>query len=136
MIATSFLLNFSYCAAQLYDSSLQVRLGVTAGMAMVVKAFPGKGQKHHTKHNFFFPDCYEATYTFYLGDMGHVSAQVHTQYPDKFLVSLNSRACCCKSLVQFTEALTLKSNQRPNTFSLPISVRICVGQKHSPLSSG
>lgn len=103
---------------------------------MVVKAFPGKGQKHHTKHNFFFPDCYEATYTFYLGDMGHVSAQVHTQYPDKFLVSLNSRACCCKSLVQFTEALTLKSNQRPNTFSLPISVRICVGQKHSPLSSG
>lgn len=60
---------------KLYDSSLQVRLGVTAGMAMVVKAFPGKGQKHHTKHNFFFPDCYEATYTFYLGDMGHVSAQ-------------------------------------------------------------
>ncbi|KAG0585115.1 hypothetical protein KC19_3G259600 [Ceratodon purpureus] len=60
---------------KIYDSTLRVRLGVTAGMTMVVKAYPGQGQKHHKKQKLFFPDRYEATYTFYLGDMGHVSAQ-------------------------------------------------------------
>lgn len=42
---------------------------------MVVKAYPGKGQSHQTKQKFFFPDRYEAMYTFYMGDMGHISAQ-------------------------------------------------------------
>jgi len=64
-----------FLSLQIYDSSLRMRLGVTAGMTMVVKAYPGKGQSHHTKQKFFFPDRYEAMYTFYLGDMGHVSAQ-------------------------------------------------------------
>lgn len=60
---------------QIYDSSLKMRLGITAGMTMVVKSYPGQGQSHHTKQQFFFPDRYEAMYTFYMGDMGHVSAQ-------------------------------------------------------------
>jgi len=60
---------------KIYDSSLRMRLGVTAGMTMVVKNYPGKGPSHLTKQRFFSPDRYEAMYTFYLGDMGHVSAQ-------------------------------------------------------------
>lgn len=58
---------------------------------MVVKAYPGQGQKHQKKQKFFFPDRYEAMYTFYLGDMGHVSAQVWTTISDEpFLVSVLS----------------------------------------------
>lgn len=64
-----------YCREQIYDSSLRVRLGVTAGLMTLVKAYPGKGQRHQTKHDLFFPDRYEAMYTFYMGDMGHLSAQ-------------------------------------------------------------
>lgn len=60
---------------KIYDGSLRMRLGVTAGLTMVIKTYPGKGQSHQKKQKFFFPDRYEAMYTFYLGDLGHVSAQ-------------------------------------------------------------
>jgi allene oxide cyclase len=60
---------------KIYDSSLRMRLGVTAGMTMVVKAYPGKGQSHQKKQKFFAANRYEAMYTFYMGDLGHVSAQ-------------------------------------------------------------
>jgi hypothetical protein len=85
---------------QIYDSTLRVRLGITAGFTMVVKSYPGKGPKNLKKQKLYFPDRYEAMYTFYLGDMGHVSAQVWTSAPNvscSFLVSVLSNPSKCSS---------------------------------------
>ena len=60
-----------------------MRLGITAGITLVVKSYPGKGSNDQKKQKFYFPDRYEAMYTFYLGDLGHVSAQVWTSILDK-----------------------------------------------------
>ena len=50
---------------QLFDGSLKKRLGITAGVCMVIRYNQQKG------------GClYEATYSFYFGDLGHISVQV------------------------------------------------------------
>ncbi|KAH7438772.1 hypothetical protein KP509_04G030900 [Ceratopteris richardii] len=49
---------------KLYDGSLQTRLGITAGMCIMIKYYPEK--KGHR---------YEAIYSFYFGDYGHISVQ-------------------------------------------------------------
>ena len=51
--------------AQLYDGSLQTRLGITAGLCVLIKHYPDKKGER-----------YEATYSFYFGDYGHISVQV------------------------------------------------------------
>jgi allene oxide cyclase len=60
---------------KLYDGSLTRRLGITAGLTMVVQDFPGQGSVQDKSHKLFFPDRYEAMYTFYMGDLGHISVQ-------------------------------------------------------------
>lgn len=60
---------------KLYDGSLTLRLGITAGLTMVIRNYPGKGSAQDKTHPFFFPDRYETMYTFYLGDLGHISVQ-------------------------------------------------------------
>lgn len=49
---------------KLYDGTLQMRLGITAGIAILIKYYPEK--KGHR---------YEAAYSFYFGDYGHISVQ-------------------------------------------------------------
>ena len=53
---------------QVYDGSLQIRLGITAGLCVLIKNYPEKGGNR-----------YEATYSFYFGDYGHISVQVNKQ---------------------------------------------------------
>ncbi|KAH9573839.1 hypothetical protein CY35_01G022900 [Sphagnum magellanicum] len=60
---------------KLYDGSLSLRLGITAGLTLVIRNYPGKGSAQDKTHPFFFPDRYETMYTFYLGDLGHISVQ-------------------------------------------------------------
>ena len=54
------------CLRQVYDGSLQIRLGITAGLCVLIKNYPEKGGNR-----------YEATYSFYFGDYGHISVQVN-----------------------------------------------------------
>jgi hypothetical protein len=53
------------CEWQLYDGSLQTRLGITAGLCTVISF---DAAKQSTR--------FEALYSFYLGDYGHISVQV------------------------------------------------------------
>ncbi|KAL9663941.1 hypothetical protein QQ045_019335 [Rhodiola kirilowii] len=48
---------------KLYIGCLQKRLGITAGLCVLIKNIPDKG------------DRYEAMYSFYFGDYGHISVQ-------------------------------------------------------------
>ncbi|CAM8957175.1 unnamed protein product [Rhodiola kirilowii] len=48
---------------KLYSGCLQKRLGITAGLCVLIKNIPDKG------------DRYEAMYSFYFGDYGHISVQ-------------------------------------------------------------
>lgn len=48
---------------KVYHCNLQKRLGITAGLCTLIKHYPGKG------------DRYEASYSFYFGDYGHISVQ-------------------------------------------------------------
>uniref|UniRef100_A0A7N0U1Q1 allene-oxide cyclase n=1 Tax=Kalanchoe fedtschenkoi TaxID=63787 RepID=A0A7N0U1Q1_KALFE len=48
---------------KLYTGCLQKRLGITAGLCVLIKNIPTKG------------DRYEAMYSFYFGDFGHLSVQ-------------------------------------------------------------
>ncbi|CAM8878113.1 unnamed protein product [Rhodiola kirilowii] len=48
---------------KLYTGCLQKRLGITAGLCVLIKNIPDKG------------DRYEAMYSFYFGDYGHISVQ-------------------------------------------------------------
>ncbi|KAJ7532945.1 hypothetical protein O6H91_13G026700 [Diphasiastrum complanatum] len=50
---------------KLYDGSLQTRLGITAGLCILIE--------HNSEKN---GDRYEAIYSFYFGDYGHISVQV------------------------------------------------------------
>nr|XP_023903795.1 allene oxide cyclase, chloroplastic-like [Quercus suber]POE46018.1 allene oxide cyclase, chloroplastic [Quercus suber] len=49
---------------KLYSGDLQKRLGITAGMCILIENKPEKKG-----------DRYEATYSFYFGDYGHISVQ-------------------------------------------------------------
>ncbi|KAH7421805.1 hypothetical protein KP509_13G076500 [Ceratopteris richardii] len=49
---------------KVYDGSLQTRLGITAGMHIMIKHYPK--EKGHR---------YEAIFSFYFGDYGHISVQ-------------------------------------------------------------
>ncbi|KAL0380736.1 UNVERIFIED_CONTAM: Allene oxide cyclase, chloroplastic [Sesamum angustifolium] len=59
---------------KLYSGDLQKRLGITAGLCMLIQNFPEKG------------DRYEAVYSFYFGDYGHISVQgAYLTYQDTYL---------------------------------------------------
>lgn len=59
---------------KLYSGDLQKRLGITAGLCMLIQNFPEKG------------DRYEAVYSFYFGDYGHVTVQgAYLTYEDTYL---------------------------------------------------
>ncbi|XVF43005.1 hypothetical protein PTKIN_Ptkin02bG0005500 [Pterospermum kingtungense] len=49
---------------KLYSGDLQKRLGITAGLCVLIQHVPEK-----------IGDRYEATYSFYFGDYGHISVQ-------------------------------------------------------------
>ncbi|KAI5070173.1 hypothetical protein GOP47_0014516 [Adiantum capillus-veneris] len=49
---------------KLYDGTLQTRLGITAGMCILIKHYPEKNGHR-----------YEAVFSFYFGDYGHISVQ-------------------------------------------------------------
>ncbi|KAL3751403.1 hypothetical protein ACJRO7_012256 [Eucalyptus globulus] len=60
---------------KLYSGDLQRRLGVTSGLCVVIQHLPDKGG-----------DRYEAIYSFYFGDYGHISVQgPYLTYQDTFL---------------------------------------------------
>lgn len=61
---------------QLYDCSLRTRLGITAGICLLMKNYPGKGTPEMHQLPFFVPDYYETIMSWYFGDMGHICAQV------------------------------------------------------------
>ncbi|KAJ7532947.1 hypothetical protein O6H91_13G026900 [Diphasiastrum complanatum] len=60
---------------KLYDGSLRTRLGITAGVCILIE--------HNAEKN---GDRYEAMYSFYFGDYGHISVQgPYLTYEDSFL---------------------------------------------------
>lgn len=60
---------------KVYDGSLQTRLGITAGMCTLIS--------HNAEKK---GDRYEAVYSFYLGDYGHISVQgPYITYQDSYL---------------------------------------------------
>jgi allene oxide cyclase len=60
---------------KVYDGSLQTRLGITAGLCTLIE--------HNTEKN---GDRYEALYSFYFGDYGHISVQgAYITYEDSYL---------------------------------------------------
>ncbi|KAG5527909.1 hypothetical protein RHGRI_028737 [Rhododendron griersonianum] len=60
---------------KLYTGDLQKRLGITAGLCILIKNEPEKKG-----------DRYEATYSFYFGDYGHIAVQgAYLTYQDTFL---------------------------------------------------
>jgi hypothetical protein len=61
---------------KLYDGSLKLRLGITAGICLLMKHYPGMGTPEMKRQQFFFPDRYETLMTWYFGDFGHISGQV------------------------------------------------------------
>ncbi|KAF6143785.1 hypothetical protein GIB67_016706 [Kingdonia uniflora] len=59
---------------KLYSGTLEKRLGITAGICVLIQSFPEKG------------DRYEATYSFYFGDYGHITVQgPYLTYAESFL---------------------------------------------------
>lgn len=60
---------------KLYTGDLQKRIGITSGLCVLIQSLPGnKG------------DRYEAIYSFYFGDYGHISVQgAYLTYQDTFL---------------------------------------------------
>lgn len=60
---------------KLYTGDLQKRLGITAGLCVLIQHLPEKNG-----------DRYEATYSFYFGDHGHLSVQgAYLTYEDTYL---------------------------------------------------
>jgi len=60
---------------KVYDGSLQTRLGITAGLCTLIY--------HNAEKN---GDRYEASYSFYFGDYGHISVQgPYITYEDSYL---------------------------------------------------
>lgn len=58
---------------KLYDSSLRTRLGITTGICLHMKQYPGRGAPELHGLPFFTPDHYETIMSWHLGDMGHIS---------------------------------------------------------------
>lgn len=60
---------------KIYDGTLQMRLGISAGTCTLIKYYPEKdGQR------------YEASFSFYFGDYGHISMQgAYLTFEDSFL---------------------------------------------------
>nr|ART33463.1 allene oxide cylase [Lilium regale] len=60
---------------KLYHGNLQMRLGITSGLCILIQHVPEKGG-----------DRYEAIYSFYFGDYGHISVQgPYLTYEDSYL---------------------------------------------------
>lgn len=60
---------------KLYSGDLQKRLGITSGLCVLIKHVPEKKG-----------DRYEAIYSFYFGDYGHISVQgAYLTYEDTYL---------------------------------------------------
>ncbi|KAL4286050.1 hypothetical protein AHAS_Ahas19G0047400 [Arachis hypogaea] len=60
---------------QLYTGDLQKRIGITAGICILIQNKAEKGG-----------DRYEAIYSFYLGDYGHIAVQgPYLTYEDTYL---------------------------------------------------
>ncbi|KDP29368.1 hypothetical protein JCGZ_18289 [Jatropha curcas] len=60
---------------KLYSGDLQKRFGITAGLCVLIQHVPEKNG-----------DRYEANYSFYFGDYGHISVQgAYLTYQDTFL---------------------------------------------------
>lgn len=60
---------------KLYSGDLQKRLGITSGLCVLIQNVPEKKG-----------DRYEATYSFYFGDYGHISVQgAYLTYEDTYL---------------------------------------------------
>ncbi|XP_074587577.1 allene oxide cyclase, chloroplastic-like [Curcuma longa] len=60
---------------KLYSGNLEKRLGITAGICVLIQHVPERNG-----------DRYEAIYSFYFGDYGHISVQgVHLTHEDTFL---------------------------------------------------
>nr|NP_001267900.1 allene oxide cyclase [Vitis vinifera]ABD64688.1 allene oxide cyclase [Vitis vinifera] len=60
---------------KIYTGDLEKRLGVTAGICVLIQNVPGKKG-----------DRYEAIYSFYFGDYGHISVQgAYLTYEDTYL---------------------------------------------------
>ncbi|THU72240.1 hypothetical protein C4D60_Mb04t09990 [Musa balbisiana] len=59
----------------LYSGNLEKRLGITAGICVLIQHVPERGG-----------DRYEAIYSFYFGDYGHISVQgVYLTYEESYL---------------------------------------------------
>lgn len=65
---------------QLYDSSLRTRLGITTGICLHMKQYPGRGAPELHGLPFFTPDHYETIMSWHLGDMGHISGMVRSRF--------------------------------------------------------
>jgi allene oxide cyclase len=69
-------LRCAWFMMQLYDGSLKLRLGITAGICLLMKNYPGVGTPEMKRQQYFTPDRYETLMTWYFGDFGHISGQV------------------------------------------------------------
>ncbi|KAG0459651.1 hypothetical protein HPP92_022779 [Vanilla planifolia] len=70
----TFLPDALTCGLQLYHGNLQKRLGITAGICLLIQNIPEKG------------DRYEAIYSFYFGEYGQISVQgQYLTYEDSYL---------------------------------------------------
>jgi allene oxide cyclase len=56
----------------LYDPTLEMRLGITTGICLHMKNYPGRGAPELRDLQFFTPDHYETIMSWYFGDMGHI----------------------------------------------------------------
>lgn len=65
-----------HLVVQLYNGSLTMRLGITAGICLLMKHYPGMGTPDMHKLPFFVPDHYETIMTWHFGDLGLISGQV------------------------------------------------------------
>ena len=69
------ILFFFFFLTQLYTGDLQKRVGITAGLCILIQ---NKAEKKG--------DRYEAIYSFYFGDYGHISVQgSYLTYEDTYL---------------------------------------------------
>jgi len=58
---------------KLYNSTLKMRLGITTGICLHMKNYPGRGAPELHSLPFFTADQYETIMSWYFGDMGHIS---------------------------------------------------------------
>jgi len=58
---------------KLYDPTLKLRIGITTGICLHMKNYPGRGAPELHQLPFFTADHYETIMSWYFGDMGHIS---------------------------------------------------------------